>query len=300
MRRSAIAAGDCPARPARSGCPRRRPRAAGCPAAPGRAAARGAPSAVVSDVGDGLRRRRSRRPPCAMPSGSSSHDMFSTTPTIRWWVCSAIAPARSATSAAASCGVVTTRISAFGHAAGPPRSRCRRCPAAGRAAARRGRPSTRRRGTAAARGAASARATPPAVLPGVNMPIEMTFTPCADGGMIMFSTWVGRSVDAQHPRHRVAVDVGVDHADRQPARGQRGGQVDRHRWTCRRRPCREATAYTRVSEPGWANGITGSARVAAQLLAQLRALLVAHHVELDRAPPVTPGTCGDGRGDARR
>ena len=40
--------------------------------------------------------------------------MFSTTPTIRWWVCSAIVPARSATSAAAGCGVVTTRISAFG------------------------------------------------------------------------------------------------------------------------------------------------------------------------------------------
>ena len=36
------------------------------------------------------------------------------TPTIRWWVCSAMAPARSATSAAAACGVVTTRISALG------------------------------------------------------------------------------------------------------------------------------------------------------------------------------------------
>ena len=41
--------------------------------------------------------------------------MFSTTPAIRWWVCSAIEPARSATSCAASCGVVTTRISALGH-----------------------------------------------------------------------------------------------------------------------------------------------------------------------------------------
>ena len=48
------------------------------------------------------------------PSGISSQDMFSMTPTTRWWVCSAIAPARSATSAAAACGVVTTRISAFG------------------------------------------------------------------------------------------------------------------------------------------------------------------------------------------
>ena len=111
-------------------------------------------------------RRRSRTPPCAVPSGSSSHDMFSTTPTIRWWVCSAIDPARSATSAAACCGVVTTSISAFGHAAGRRRSRCRRCRAAGRAAARPGRPSRRRRGTAAARGAASGRARPPASLPG--------------------------------------------------------------------------------------------------------------------------------------
>ena len=40
--------------------------------------------------------------------------MFSTTPAIRWWVCSAMEPARSATSCAASCGVVTTRISALG------------------------------------------------------------------------------------------------------------------------------------------------------------------------------------------
>ncbi len=31
-------------------------------------------------------------------------------------------------------------------------------------------------------------------LPGLNMPIEMTFTPCACGGMIMSSTLVGRSV----------------------------------------------------------------------------------------------------------
>ena len=28
-------------------------------------------------------------------------------------------------------------------------------------------------------------------LPVVNMPIEMTFTPCPDGGIIICSTWVG-------------------------------------------------------------------------------------------------------------
>jgi len=49
-----------------------------------------------------------------LPSGCSHHDMFSTTPTICWWVCSAIAPARSATSCAATCGVVTTSSSADG------------------------------------------------------------------------------------------------------------------------------------------------------------------------------------------
>ena len=39
-----------------------------------------------------------------------------------------------------------------------------------------------------------ARATPRACCPVVNIPIEMTFTPCADGGMIIFSTWVGSPV----------------------------------------------------------------------------------------------------------
>jgi hypothetical protein len=40
--------------------------------------------------------------------------MFSTTPATLWPVWVAMAPARSATSAAAACGVVTTRIWAFG------------------------------------------------------------------------------------------------------------------------------------------------------------------------------------------
>lgn len=40
------------------------------------------------------------------------------TPATRWCVCTAIAPARSATSAAACCGVVTTRISAPGMSLG--------------------------------------------------------------------------------------------------------------------------------------------------------------------------------------
>ena len=40
--------------------------------------------------------------------------MFSMTPTTRWPVCRATTPLRSATSAAAGCGVVTTSTSAFG------------------------------------------------------------------------------------------------------------------------------------------------------------------------------------------
>ena len=50
----------------------------------------------------------------------------------------------------------------------------------------------------------------------MNMPIEMTFTPCASGGMIMSSTWVGPAASTPSMRgHRVAVDVGVDDADLQ-------------------------------------------------------------------------------------
>ena len=46
-------------------------------------------------------------------------------------------------------------------------------------------------------------------------------------------------------------------------------------------PLPEATAYTRVSEPGLAKGTSRSACAAAQRGRQLLALLVAHHVQLD-------------------
>ena len=60
-------------------------------------------------------------------------------------------------------------------------------------------------------------------------------------------------------------------------------------------PLPEATAYTRVSEPGWANGITGSAVPPRSLVAQLGALLVVHHAELDPHRR-DPGHGLDGRG----
>ncbi len=96
------------------------------------------------------------------------------------------------------------------------------------------------------------------VLPLVNMPMEMTFTSCADGGMIMFSTGVPAG-DAQHPRHRVPVDVGVHHAhllaDAASAAARFTVTDD-----LPTPPLPLATAYTRVSEDGWANGICGSGR----------------------------------------
>ena len=149
-----------------------------------------------------------------VPSGSSIHDMFSTTPTRRWRVCSAIAPARSATSAAACCGVVTTSSSAFGIEL---RDGDRDVAGAGRQVEQQDvEVAPVDVGEELLQRAVQHRAAPDhGVLPGVNMPIEMTFTPCACGGMIMLSTWVGRSVGAEHARHGVAVDVGVDHADRQ-------------------------------------------------------------------------------------
>ncbi len=46
--------------------------------------------------------------------GQSRYDMFSITPMTRWWVCVTSVPARLATSAAATCGVVTMTSSAPG------------------------------------------------------------------------------------------------------------------------------------------------------------------------------------------
>ncbi len=57
-----------------------------------------------------------------------------------------------------------------------------------------------------------------------------------------------------------------------------------------------AIAYTLVSEPGWANGISRSCLAAAQPALQLAALLLAHHVEVD-LDPADAGQLADGAGD---
>src|SRR5689334_13951933 len=116
--------------------------------------------------------------------------MFSMTPAMRWCVCEATAPARSATSAAASCGVVTTSSSALG-SRWPTEIATSPVPG-GRSSSSTSRSPqyTSPRNCSSARCRIGPRhGTGSLAL--VNMPTEMTFTPCADGGMIIFSTWVG-------------------------------------------------------------------------------------------------------------
>ena len=112
------------------------------------------------------------------------------------------------------------------------------------------------------------------------MPIEMTFTPFADGGMIMFSTWVGVPSAPSMRGTRVAVDVGVDDADLQAVGGHRRGQVDGHRGLAD-----AALAGGDRVDPGQRAGLgerdLALGRAAAQRGRQLLALLVAHHVERD-------------------
>ncbi len=127
------------------------------------------------------------------PSGRSSHDMFSITPAICWCVLTATEPARSATSCAATCGVVTTSNSALGTSWA---SEIAMSPVPGgrsSSSTSRSPQKTSARNCWRARCSIGPRQTT-AVLPGVNIPIEMTFTPCACGGIIICSTWVGRAV----------------------------------------------------------------------------------------------------------
>ena len=126
--------------------------------------------------------------------------MFSTTPTIRWPVWRATTPERSATSAAAGCGVVTTTTSAFGRS-WPSEIATSPVPG-GRSTSSTSRSPkyTSVRNWLSVRcsiGPRQATATddarPPGSVGSTNMPIEITFTPCATGGRIISSTRVGRA-----------------------------------------------------------------------------------------------------------
>ena len=118
------------------------------------------------------------------------YDMFSTTPTTFWPVCSTIWPARSATSADTAWGVVTMTSSESGMSCateiamspvpgGRSRSRTSRSPQ-----------KTSARNCSSALCRIGPRQTT-AELSGRNMPIEMILTPWATGGMIMLSSWLG-------------------------------------------------------------------------------------------------------------
>ena len=76
-------------------------------------------------------------------------------------------------------------------------------------------------------------------LPGTNMPIEMTFTSCAmrrQDHVVDLGRPAARRRASGAPRSRRRRRR--PRPTRSPSRGHRGGQVDGHRWTCRRRPCR--------------------------------------------------------------
>ena len=88
-------------------------------------------------------------------------------------------------------------------------------------------------------------------------------------------------VRAQHAGHAVAVDVGVHHADGEPAGGQRGRQVDRDA-----RLAHAALAARDRVHPGTRPGLRERddrlrPGVPAQPGLQFAALLLAHHAEVD-------------------
>ena len=118
--------------------------------------------------------------------------MFSMTPAMRWRVCREMVPARSATSAAAICGVVTISSSALGTSCatemamspvpgGRSNSRTSRSPQ-----------KTSARNCWIARCSIGPRHTTGA-LSSTKWPMEISDTPWACGGMIMSSTWCGLS-----------------------------------------------------------------------------------------------------------
>ena len=102
----------------------------------------------------------------------------------------------------------------------------------------------------------------------------------------------GFGVAAEHAGHRMAVDVGVEHADGEAALGEGGGQVHRDR-----RFADAALAGGDRVHPRQRSGLGERddrlVLVAAELLTQGGALFVVHHVELD--PHLTDaGYVGDG------
>ncbi len=103
---------------------------------------------------------------------------------------------------------------------------------------------------------------------------------------------------AEHAGDRVTVDVGVEHTHRQSARGHRCGEVDGDRRLADTTLAGGHRVDTR-ERPGLGERDDGLGGIAAQRLAELGALLVAHHVE-GHAHLAHTGDVGDGLGDAFR
>ena len=229
--------------------------------------------------------------------------MFSTTPTTFCRVWRAMVPARSATSVAASCGVVTSRISDGGQQL---RERDGDVAGAGRQVEQQdvevapedvGQELLER--PVQHRPAPGDRLVAPGEHAGRDdlHPVGLRRHEHALdlGGAAVFQP--------EHARHAVAVDVGVEQPDGQA----RSAASATARLTVTEDlptpPLPLATPYTRVSDSGRAKGISRSGSVAAQLGAQGGALLVVHHVE--RRPrrsgrPRPPDRLGDPGGDLAR
>lgn len=108
----------------------------------------------------------------------------------------------------------------------------------------------------------------------------------------------GTAGDAEHAGHRVAVDVGVDHADLAALGRHRRGEVDRHRGLA------DAALAARHRVDTGQRGRLGERDLlgrltAPELLLEGLALFFAHHVEVDLHPGDTRDL-GDGGGDVTR
>ena len=127
-----------------------------------------------------------------------------------------------------------------------------------------------------------------------NMPIEMTFTPCATGGRIMSSTRVGRAaLPCSSTRPRMpGIEKPCTSASTSPTARPRAASA-----TARfavivdlpTPPLPLVTAMTRVSVPG-PNGLLRAARPPRRRSVRARALLGRHHRERRRRPRRRPAT----------
>ena len=205
--------------------------------------------------------------------------MFSITPAISRSTLSAISAARRATFWATGCGVVTMQELAPAAAAGRASSRRRRCPAAGRRAGSRARPtSTSSRNCVSALWSIGPRHTT-AASSSTKKPIDMTFTPWR---LERHDLALGVDLRALAAERRTCAGSSSPRRRRRARRRAcRRRPARRRGWrsasTCRRRPC--PSRCRRRWRPGPAR--PRAARRAAELALQAGLLVVGEDVEGD-------------------